>query len=131
MRYVLIVMFLFSASVQAEEWEYLYGDFYYSESDSQFNPLERTFSVKMLVDKLGGGSVVTYSEYKCADGKPVKERMLYVLRYEGRMGTGNRTILDADGPWIPFRSIAWQPLLDDGCRVIEDSRKSPPRNPLY
>ena len=123
MRYVLIVMLLFSASAQAEDWESFGAeDSYYSKSDTQFNLLEQTISVKMLIDNVQGASAVQYFQFRCADGKPVKERSLYMLRHEGRMGTGNRSIIDAGGPWMPFRSLAFQYLLGAWCRAIEDQR---------
>jgi len=125
MRYVLIVMLLFSASAQAEDWE-SFGpeNSYYSKSDTQFYLLERTISVKMLTDNFQGASAVQYFQFRCADGKPVKERSLYMLRHEGLMGTGNRSILDAGGPWMPFRSLRFQHLLDAWCKAIEDNRNS-------
>jgi len=107
MRYVLIVMFLFSASVQAEEWERIPGteDMYFSASDSELNVANQTVLLKILMDKVDGVlSFVNHIQFKCADGKPVKERRFYTIRYGRSMGTGERTIIAADTPWIPFVS---------------------------
>jgi len=125
MRYVLIVMFLFSSLAQAEEWESIlgYDGMYYSKSDYHLNLRERTILVKMLIDDIGDASAVLHYQFRCADGKPVKERILYSLRFQGRMGTGERDIIDADGPWIPFRASAYQQTLDIWCEVMEDARK--------
>lgn len=127
MRYVLIVMFLFSASVQAEEWERIPGteDMYFSASDSdlELNVANQTVLVKILMDKVDGvASFVNHIQFKCADGKPVKERRFYTIKYERSMGTGERTIIAADTPWIPFRALAVKQYVLILCELIDENQ---------
>jgi len=125
MRYVLIVMFLFSASVQAEEWERIPGteDMYFSASDSELNVANQTVLLKILMDKVDGVlSFVNHIQFKCADGKPVKERRFYTIRYGRSMGTGERTIIAADTPWIPFRALAVKQYVLMLCELIDENQ---------
>ena len=123
MRYVLIVMLLFSASAQAEEWEQAGGtDFYVSEL--QLNVPYENVLVKFLRDNIddSGKSSVVHYQFECAHGKPLRERVFYYAFYTGRMATGNVEYFTKGAPWIPFESKRFQYLLEIWCGVIEDSR---------
>ena len=119
MRYVLIVMFLFSATVQAEEWKPLAGDAYVS--DLQIG--KQQFLAKILVDKIEDyKSAVIHFQIECANGKPVRERSFYELMYNGRMGTGDRTVVSAGNPWIPFESFRFEQVFEIWCEVIDEAQ---------
>ena len=122
MRYVLIVMFFFSASAQAEEWERIIGteDMYFADSEFKFHLRDQTVLAKILLDGIEGTSMVKLYQFRCRNGKPVKQRTLYSIYFEGRMGTGNRVIMDADGPWIPFIALAFEQFLSISCEIIDE-----------
>ncbi|MDA9993642.1 hypothetical protein N9E22_00095 [Burkholderiales bacterium] len=119
MRYVLIVMLLFSAPAQAEEWKPLVDDAYVS--DLQIG--KQHFLAKILVDKIADyKSAVIHFQIECANGKPVRERSFYELMYSGRMGTGDRTVVSAGNPWIPFESFRFEQVFGIWCEVIDEAQ---------
>ena len=132
MRYVLIVMFLFSASVQAEEWESIVGSenigVYFA--DLEFNHGNDTFMIKVLTDDIQHetwDSMVQHYQIKCVDKKVKKYRMFYTALYEGRMATRDVTYHADGAPWLPTDKYVGLFHFNEICEYIA----SPPRNPLY
>ena len=124
MRYVLFVMFLFSASVQAEEWDQVgESDLYVSEL--QLSVPHQSFLVKFLLDNIddSGKSSVMHYQFECARGKPLRERVFYYAFYTGRMATGNVEYFTKGAPWIPFESKRYAYLLEIWCEVIDEQRR--------
>jgi hypothetical protein len=124
MRYVLIVMCLFSASVQAvETWVPLPESQTVFGGEIQFHSIQKqklfdsqtkmeccfydTFMFKMLFDKVPDTdqSHVLHMQIKCWDKKATKYRTFYEAIYEGRMATGNVTYRSEGAPWLPISEI--------------------------
>ena len=98
MRYIFILMMLMSFSVHAE-W-IARGDNVYSK-DIELNRTTERVSVQLLVDDLVDSSLVHHMQYQCENRVPIKERTVWVARYEERMGTGD-VIYVKGAPWVPF-----------------------------
>ena len=127
MRYVLIVMLLFSSSAHAEDWTPMFKreqmEFYYG--DVEFNPLNQTILVKLLIDNLPTKTRVSYVKHlqiQCTNQKPTSQRVFYKALYEGRMATGNVTFESEGAPWIPLETFALEDVLNVWCEKLWENR---------
>ncbi|MDA9993644.1 hypothetical protein N9E22_00105 [Burkholderiales bacterium] len=131
MRYVLIVMLLFSAPAQAEEWisvdNWFEGDGWYIQ-EPEYSYDERLL-VKILKDDIDGGkdatgweqnSAVSEWQFQCADGKPVKQRFFYLGLYEGYMATGNVEYITYGAQWEAFDFPDGEDWVKMSCDVYQN-----------
>ena len=129
MRYIFILMMLMSFSVHAE-W-IARGDNVYFK-DVELNTDNQRVSVQILADDFVDSSLVHHMQYQCENRVPIKERTVWVARYEGRMGTGD-VIYVKGSPWVPFKDNRFALIAIELCRQMDlrSKRNSPERNPLY
>ena len=130
MRYVFILIMSMSFSAHAELWE-VYDDKFYFK-DVELNTDNQRVSVQILADDFVDSSLVHHMQYQCENRVPIKERTVWVARYEGRMGTGD-VIYVKGSPWVPFKDNRFTLIAIELCRQMDQrsKRNSPERNPLY